>query len=549
MSDSKFIRGTLIVTFGTFLVKFLGMIYVFPFHALVGTNGGTLYTYGYVPYTIFLSIATAGVPLAVSKFVSKYNALGDYETSRRMFRSGMKLMIFMGMLSFIVLYATAPLFAEAMLGNKQLENSVGEVTMIIRLVSFALLVVPAASLIRGFFQGHQSMGPTTVSQIIEQIIRVIVLLAGSYIVIKVLKGSVATAVGVSTFAAFVSAIGALAVLIWYWFKRKLHLDELLSNQKIKPADVSTPQLFKELFAYALPYVVVGLTIPLYQQIDTLTFNKAMEAVGKGDIAEHALGIFTMWTHKLIMIPVSLATAFSLTLVPAITKSFTEDKQGVLHRQISQTFQLNVFLTLPAVVGISVLAYPIYTAFYEPDKLGGQILMWYAPVAMLFALFSVTGAVLQGINQQKHAIIGLGIGVVLKVICNLVLIRYFETIGAVLGTGIGFAVSVWYTNLQIKKHANFSFALVYKRAFQVVILTAVMAIVVKILLWGLTPVLAYTENRWQAIAAVVITASIGALVYGFLAIRTGVMQRMFGEEFLGKLKAKFGRKLKIRTKGA
>lgn len=88
MSDSKFLRGTLIVTLGTFLVKFLGMIYVFPFHALVGTEGGTLYTYGYIPYTIFLSIATAGVPLAVSKFVSKYNALGDYKTSRRMFRLG-----------------------------------------------------------------------------------------------------------------------------------------------------------------------------------------------------------------------------------------------------------------------------------------------------------------------------------------------------------------------------------------------------------------------------------------------------------------------------
>lgn len=76
------------------------------------------------------------------------------------------------------------------------------------------------SLIRGYFQGHQSMGPTTVSQIIEQIIRIVFLLAGSFIVIKVLGGTVATAVGVATFAAFVSAVGALGVLIWYWLKRK-----------------------------------------------------------------------------------------------------------------------------------------------------------------------------------------------------------------------------------------------------------------------------------------------------------------------------------------
>ena len=250
------------------------MIYVFPFHALVGTEGGTLYTYGYIPYTIF-KYCNGRVPLAVSKFVSKYNALGDYKTSRRMFRSGMVMMIVTGVLSFLVLYMTAPLFAEAMLGKQSVHSNIGEVTTIIRLVSFALIVVPAASLIRGYFQGHQSMGPTTVSQIIEQIIRIVFLLAGSFIVvttiirlvsfalivvpaaslirgyfkvtnrwdqllfrkllnklfvssfisgsfivIKVLGGTVATAVGVATFAAFVSAVGALGVLIWYWLKRK-----------------------------------------------------------------------------------------------------------------------------------------------------------------------------------------------------------------------------------------------------------------------------------------------------------------------------------------
>ena len=153
----------------------------------------------------------------------------------------------------------------------------------------------------------------------------------------------------------------------------------------------------------------------------------MQAIGQGDIAERALGIFTMWTHKLIMIPVSLATAFSLTLVPAITKSFTEKQYRYLKLQITQTFQANMFLTLPAVVSISSLAYPIYTAFYDSDPLGGQVLMWYAPVALLFALFTVTAAILQGINQQKHAIIALIMGVILKFVCNVIFIRYFGTV--------------------------------------------------------------------------------------------------------------------------
>lgn len=463
-----------------------------------------------------------------------------------MFRSGMVMMIATGILSFLVLYMSAPLFAEAMLGKQSVRNSIEDVTMIIRLVSFALIVVPAASLIRGYFQGHQSMGPTTVSQIIEQIIRIVFLLAGSFIVIKVIGGSVAAAVGVATFAAFVSAVGALGVLIWYWLKRKKHLDQYLIEQTVPESTVSTAQLFKELFAYAIPYVVIGLTIPLYQQIDTLTFNSIMQAIGQGDIAERALGIFTMWTHKLIMIPVSLATAFSLTLVPAITKSFTEKQFRYLKLQITQTFQANMFLTLPAVVGISTLAYPIYTAFYEKDPLGGQVLMWYAPVALLFALFTVTAAILQGINQQKHAIIALGMGVILKFLCNVILIRYFGTVGAVLATGIGFLASIWYTNKQIRKHAHYSFGVVYKRTFQIAILTIVMVIVVK-LSQGILSFVISPEGRFGALITVAVCAGIGGLTYGLLAIRTGVLVRVFGGEALEKIQRKLGGKLKIKMK--
>ena len=525
------------------------MVYVFPFHELVGEEGGALYTYGYIPYTIFLSIATAGVPLAVSKFVSKYNALGDYKTSRRMFRSGMIMMTVTGILSFFVLYMSAPLFAKAMLGKEDLHNSIEDVTMVIRLVSFALIVVPAASLIRGYFQGHQSMGPTTVSQIIEQIVRVVFLLAGSFIVIKILGGTVATAVGVATFAAFVSAVAALGVLIWYWMKRKHHLDQYIVNQTVPESTVSTASLFKELFAYAIPYVVVGLTIPLYQQIDALTFNSIMQSIGRGDIAENAFGILTMWTHKLIMIPVSLATAYSLTLVPAITQSYTEKQFRYLKLQITQTFQVNMFLTLPAVVGISSLAYPIYTAFYGASELGAHILMWYAPVALFFALFTVIAAILQGINKQKYAIIALMMGIVVKIICNLILIRYFETVGAILATGAGFAVSILYTSRKISKHAHFSFNVVMKRTFQIGVLTLAMTVFVKLLLWICSFVLPYETSRIAAGLTVAICAGGGGVFYVLLAMRTGVIERVFGGEFLERIQRKLGGRLKRKVKGA
>src|SRR5690606_31225394 len=90
----------------------LGLIYIFPFTAIVGQKGIALYSYGYLPYTVLLSLATLGVPLAVSKFVSKYNALGDYATGKRLFQSGILFMGMTGFVSFLILFLLAPVISS-----------------------------------------------------------------------------------------------------------------------------------------------------------------------------------------------------------------------------------------------------------------------------------------------------------------------------------------------------------------------------------------------------------------------------------------------------
>src|SRR5690625_900152 len=97
--SNNIVRGTMLLTGASFLSRFLGMIYVIPFNALVGSQGGALYFYAYNPYSILISISTVGVPLAVSKFVAKYNSLGDYETGMRMFRTGLMMMLLTGLRS------------------------------------------------------------------------------------------------------------------------------------------------------------------------------------------------------------------------------------------------------------------------------------------------------------------------------------------------------------------------------------------------------------------------------------------------------------------
>lgn len=533
MSDSKLLRGTFILTAGTFFIKFLGMIYTFPFFALVGTQGSALYSYGYVPYTLFISIATAGVPLAVAKFVSKYNAIEEYETSRRLFHASQLLLICTGFFAFLVLYCIAPLIAPLMLPKDTHGNSVEDVVGVIRIVSTALIFVPSQSLYRGFFQGHQSMGPTTVSQLFEQVVRIVFTLVGSYLILKVFGGTITQAIGLSTLAATLGAIGGLLILFWYWKKRKSHLDELLPKSKgnINPTNM---EMFKELFSYSIPYVFVGLAIPLYQLIDQFTYNRTMESIDLKDIAETTYVMFSFTSHKLVMIPVSLATAFGLTLVPAITEAFVNKNHKKLHSQITQTYQVVFFLTLPAVVGISVLAEPMYSAFYEKSQLGGQILGFYAPVALLYSLFTVNVAILQGIDKQRYAIKGLIYGVVIKIILNIPLIKLFQTEGAILATALGYMFSIGYNFYFIKKHANFSFNRVLRRILFMIILSGIMAGAVFIVEQFLGIWFTYKDGRLISMILVLIGAAVGAVVYLGVAYKLNLFEIILGTRITNRL---------------
>jgi O-antigen/teichoic acid export membrane protein len=526
--SSKLIRGTFILTLGTIISKVLGLLYVIPFYQIVGSEGTALYQYSYIPYTIFISIATAGVPLAVSKFISKYNALEEYAVGRRLFKSGLVMMLLTGIVSFLILYFSAPLIADMIISEKDdVESRVNDIITVIRAVSFALIVIPFMSLIRGFFQGHQSMGPSAVSQVVEQIVRITFTLAGAYIVINFLNGSIVTAVSVATFAAFVGAIGSLVVLFWYWYKRKPHLDELLQHDK-GTAQVSLKEIYKEIIIYAAPFVFVGVANPFFQAIDQVTFTRAMEEIGNSyKAAEAAFSILNFESHKIVIIPVSLATGFSLALVPSITKAFVEGDRNALKQQLNQTFQVLLFLTLPAAIGLSILAEPIYTIFYEHKELGFEVLRAYAPVGILFSLFLVTSSILQGINEQRWTVLSLLVGLLIKLSLNISLITMFETKGAVYATALGYIGAIVIQLLVIKNYAKYPFLFVWRRSLLIVIFAGIMwagtEIVYQLLLFVLTP-----ESKFQSLVMIIACAGVGAVIYFYLGLKTGLVNRLFGD---------------------
>ncbi|MCY9021025.1 polysaccharide biosynthesis protein [Priestia megaterium] len=528
--SSSLMRNTLILTMATFISKFLGFIYVIPFTSLVGTQGFALYMYAYRPYTIMLSIATAGLPLAVSKFVSKYNQLGDYHTGRRLMKTSLIIMSITGFVAFLILYNLSPLLASFLIGkDDQSGNSISDVIMVMRTVSFALIIVPILSISRGFFQGYNSMEPTGVSQVIEQIVRIIWILVGGFIVVRLLDRNVSVAAGVATFGAFSGALAGLFVIYYYWKKQRSHINNLYNQSTIREK-IPLGSMYKELFAYAIPFVLVGLAIPFYQLIDTFMVNKLYMSIGytlkKSETINSVLGL----TQTLVLIPVSLATALSLSLIPSITRLYTANEIDPLRKQVTQTFQMLFFVTLPAVVGLSVLSKSAYITFFgihNAYEIGSIVLRWYSPVALLFAMFSVTAAMLQGIDKQRLVIVGLGIGVIFKVIFNFLLVSPFRELGPVFATYIGYTISVVYNLWVIKKYLNYNYTSVIKRILFMFILVIIMGAVAG----GISYLLNFlnVDLRIKSVVIVLICGLIGAYLYLVLSMKTGLIKLVFGKE--------------------
>lgn len=527
---SKLIRGSLLITVATFLSKFLGLIYLIPFNAMVGKEGGTLYNYAYVPYNIMLSIATIGIPLAMSKTVSKYNALGDYATGRRAFKHGTILMLFTGFVAFLILFLGADLLANAWIVDSDPDQAItaDQVALVIRAVSFALIIIPAMSVTRGFFQGHESMGPSALSTVTEQIARIVFVLVSVFVVIVILDGTIAVAVAFATFGAFVGAVGSWIVLILYWRKRKPYLDRYL-EQQVVPSQPSTKEIFREMLGYAGPFIIVGLATSLYQLVDLFTFDRAMAAAGYGET--EMLGVINTYAHKIVIIPGTIATGMSLAILPALTRTYAQKNKEELYKQINQALQIVLVLVIPAVVGIAALSDVFYASLYGMDdiEITGSLLGWYAPVGLFFALFTVSASVLQGINQQNFTVLSLMAGLLAKILLNAQLIQWFGPKGIIFGTGIAVIIAVAINLSRLKTAVDFPFREIRKRSLLILIFSVIMALVIFAVKGILGIFIPYETSHTGSIIVLLAGVLIGGGVYLWLAYVSTLLHHVFGDE--------------------
>lgn len=264
----------------------------------------------------------------------------------------------------------------------------------------------------------------------------------------------------------------------------------------------------------------------------------------GEPLETANAVFayiTNYAQKLIMIPASLATGFSLTIIPAITKSYTSGKLEELQEQIAKIFQVLLFFTIPAAFGLASIAYDAFRLVYVNPEIalgGSQYLISFAPSAILSAIFTVSAAILQGIDYQRKTMIAFSVGILVKVLVNTPLLHLFGGHGAVLGTILGYLVSNVIMLYCIIKFAKFKIGETAKTVLLITIYSAAMSAVVialKAILKWMIPGQSYMES----LLIVFICGAVGGIVYLLFVLTSGLASHILGDRLhrlpiLGKL---------------
>ncbi len=538
LRKNTFIGGTVIATLGIVLSKILGIVYVIPFYDLIGDQGGALYGYAYTIYSIFLGISTVGLPFAMSKIISEYHTLNYEYLKEKAFVVGKKIMWITGFSSFIILFIFAKPIAYAIIGNSSGGNSIEDVTTVIKILSTALIVVPIMSIQRGYLQGQKYITPSSISQVLEQIARVIVILVGSYLSVKVFRLNLTTVVGISVFAATISAFVA-----YFYLLEKIRRNKKKLNTHALPLEeekkVTGKMIAKKLIIYAIPFVSISVISSLYDMINLFTIIKTLvDGLNYSkEAAETIMGVITTWGYKLNMIVTSISMGLTISLIPNITSSFVlKDKEDLNHK-INQSLQIILFIVAPIAILLSVLSTPVWTVFYGNNEIGILVFSHSIFTAFFLALFTTVINIVQAVNSYKWVFISLIAGVLVKIISIVPLMHALYTLGfdasygITISTALGYMVSTAIGLIYLKKKFNINYLKTSKILFKALFGILIMLIVVY-LMQIVIPI--NTESRLQALLICALYAVIPLTIYFLMGYKNKSLETVLGHSAIAKV---------------
>ena len=523
--QQKMLRWTAWLTASNFISRLLGAVYIIPWYIWMGQHGAEangLFTMGYNIYAWFLLVSTAGVPVAVAKQVAKYNTIDKEEHSFALIREFLKFMLGLGLIFAVIMYLMAPVFASMSGGGADL-------IPVMQSLSWAVLIFPSMSVIRGFFQGFNNLKPYAISQISEQVIRVIWMLLTAYFIMKVGSGDYVEAVTQSTFAAFIGMGASLLVLVYYLWKTGL-LQHIIHRPE-SDSQIDTKALLWDTIREAIPFIVTGSAIQLFQIIDQMTYSNVMSWFTNFSRSELLVqfSYFSANPNKITMILIAVATSIGGVGIPLLTENYVKGDFRAAGKLVQDNLTMLVAFLLPATIGAVAIAEPLYTVFYgKPDSLALGLFILAMLQTVILGLYTVLSPMIQALFQNRKAILYFGYGVLVKLILQVPFIYLFKAYGPLLSTTIGLMIPIVLMYKEIHLVTQFNRKTVFKRSLLTAILTLIMLLVVLLSAFILGLVIK-PNGRVTSMVYVALIGGVGIVVYGGLGLRLRFLDRFIGSK--------------------
>ena len=450
-NNSKFLKGTMILTISSIIVKVIGSLNWIILSRVLGGEGIGLYQMGFPIYLMAITVSSAGVPVAISIITSEKLANKDYRGAKRVFNVSLRLLLISGLV-----FSSALLFGADFLINQHIIRDARAYYSIIALAPAVFFVTFLASF-RGYLQGWQIMTPTATSEVVEQLVRVITMLVFADLFMPY---GLAYAAGGASMGAGAGAFCALLVLMWFYRRLKRRLHEEIEAQDDSIPQESAGHIIKRLLKLALPVSLTSLMLPIGANLDLLIVPQRLEVAGFD--VRHATELFGYLTGMAVPL-VNLATIFTaamtISLVPSISESRTLERFDAIRDKIRLAFRVAMIITFPCFMGLFFLAEKVAALIYNAPGAAGAIQTMSVGILFL-GMHQISTGILQGLGKTAIPVINMILACLVKVVMSwwLTAIPFLGIKGASMATVADFAVAAIINMGFIYKYTGFTFSL-------------------------------------------------------------------------------------------
>lgn len=503
-SNNKFLKGTLILTVSSIVVKVIGSLNWIILSRVLGGEGIGLYQMGFPIYLMAITLSSAGIPVAISIITAEKLAQKDFLGAKRVFNVSLRLLFVTGLV-----FASALFFgAHWLIDNHWIRDSRAYYSIIA--LAPAVFFVTFLASFRGYLQGWQIMTPTAASEIVEQLMRVVTMIVFANMF---MPHGLAYAAGGASMGAGVGAFCALLVLMWFYGRLKQKLKADLQQQNPLATRESARAIISRLLRLALPVSMSSLMLPVVANLDLLIVPQRLEAAGFHiSQATEFFGYLTGMAVPLINLATIFTAAMTISLVPAISESRALNDVFGIRAKTRTALRVALIITCPCFVGMYFLAEKIAALIYNAPGAADAIQTMSVGI-LLLGLHQISTGILQGLGRTSIPVINMILAAAVKVFLSwtLTAIPTLGIKGAAMATVVDFGLAAVLNMIFIYKYTGFalSFSGVFKPAVSAAAMgAAVYGVITLAVSWG----------AWAILAAIAVAVP----VYGGVLLAVGGM---------------------------